>query len=146
LSQIKVVFIVNPHSGGGKTGREWPGIRKMAEDRLGPFAADLTAGPGDAARLTREHLLEGADIIVCVGGDGTLNEVVNGFMDEGRPVRESARLGFVPNGTGCDFVKSVSIPRSIAGALDTIARGETRTIDLGPVSYTHLTLPTIYSV
>lgn len=135
MSPKKVVFIVNPCSGGGKTGREWPLIRKVAEDRLGSFTADLTAGPGDAARLTREHLLEGADVVVCVGGDGTLNEVINGFMDEGGPVRESALLGFVPNGTGCDFIKSVPIPKSIGGSLDVIASGGNRTIDLGRIQY-----------
>jgi len=135
LPQRKVAFIVNPHSGGGKTGREWPGIRKRAEEILGPFTADLTAGPGDASRLTRERLLGGADVVVCVGGDGTLNEVLNGFIDDGRPVAENALLGFVPNGTGCDFVRSVPIPRNLEGALDTIARGEIRTIDLGCIRY-----------
>jgi YegS/Rv2252/BmrU family lipid kinase len=135
LSRKKIVFIVNPSSGGGRTGREWPRIRKIAEDRLGPFTADLTTGPGDAIRLTREHLLKGADVVVCVGGDGTLNEVINGFMDEGGPVRENALLGFVPNGTGCDFIKSVPIPKGIERSIDTIARGENRTIDLGRIQY-----------
>lgn len=135
MSRRKVVFIVNPCSGGGKTGREWPLIRKMAEQRLGPFEADLTAGPGDATRMTREHLLRGAETIVCVGGDGTFNEVVNGFMEEGGTVRENALLGFVPNGTGCDFVRSVPIPRNLEGSIDTIARGEIRSIDLGRIQY-----------
>jgi len=135
LSEAKTVFIVNPGSGGGRTGREWARIRKMAEGRLGPFTTCMTGGPGDATRLTRESLLKYADVVVCVGGDGTLNEVVNGFIDEGRPVRENAVLGFVPNGTGCDFIKSVSIPGLIEASLDTIARGETRTIDLGRIQY-----------
>lgn len=134
----KIVFIVNPHSGNGTTGREWPRIQSAARDRLGTaFTSCLTAGPGDAARMARSHLLDGADMVVCVGGDGTLNEVVNGFMDEKGPIRKDARLGFIPNGTGCDFAKTASIPRGLEESLDTIRQGQARLIDLGRLRYGH---------
>ena len=99
----KTVFVVNPHAANGATGKEWPRIGKMAGDFLGPFETCLTEGPGDATRMTREHLLKGVNRIICVGGDGTLNEVVNGFFDGKGPLRKDALLGFLPNGTGCDF-------------------------------------------
>jgi YegS/Rv2252/BmrU family lipid kinase len=76
-------------------------------------------------------LSEGAELIICVGGDGTLNEVVNGFMDESGPIRNDALLGFVPNGTGCDFIKTVPIPARIEQSLDTIKEGYTKVIDVG---------------
>ena len=80
-------------------------------------------------------LLEGAELIVCVGGDGTLNEVVNGFMDENGPIRNDALLGFIPTGTGCDFIKTVPIPASIEQSLDTIKEGHTKVIDVGRLQH-----------
>lgn len=131
----KTLFVVNPHSGNGKTGKEWPVIGKMAEELLGPFQTCLTCGPGDATRMTREHLLRGTDRIVCVGGDGTLNEVINGFFDGSNPIREDAVLGFLPNGTGCDFCRSVPIPYGIESSLETIREGHVRKIDLGRIRF-----------
>jgi YegS/Rv2252/BmrU family lipid kinase len=107
----------------------------MACDRLGSFASYLTAKPGDATQITRTNLMEGAEVIVCVGGDGTLNEVVNGFMDEDGPMRTDAVLGFVPNGTGCDFVRTARIPGKIEQSLDTIKEGHISVIDLGRLRY-----------
>jgi YegS/Rv2252/BmrU family lipid kinase len=78
---------------------------------------------------------EGAELIVCVGGDGTLNEVVNGFMDERGPIRTDAVLGFVPNGTGCDFVRTAPIPAKIEQSLNTIKEGYIQRIDLGRLQY-----------
>lgn len=131
----KIVFIVNPQSGNGSTGREWSHIHAAAEARLGTFTSCLTSGPGDATRIARSHLLDGADVIVCVGGDGTLNEVVNGFMDQDGPIRKDAILGFIPNGTGCDFVRTAAIPRGIEESLDTIRYGQACSIDLGRLRY-----------
>jgi diacylglycerol kinase (ATP) len=125
----KIVFIVNPHAGNGSTARE-----RLAPD----FTSCFTSGPGDAARMARSHLLGGADLVVCIGGDGTLNEVVNGFMDEEGPIRKDARLGFIPNGTGCDFVKTVPIPRQLEESLDTIRQGHACLIDLGRLRYGHV--------
>ncbi|MEN6319519.1 MAG: diacylglycerol kinase family protein [Syntrophaceae bacterium] len=131
----KIIFIVNPHSGNGMTRREWPRIHAMARDRLGSFTSYLTTAPGEATRIARMNLVEGADLIVCVGGDGTLNEVVNGFMDEEGPIRPDAVLGFVPNGTGCDVVRTLCIPRTIEESLDTIKDGHVSVVDLGKLRY-----------
>jgi len=131
----RIVFIVNPNSGNGSTGREWRRIEGLARARLGPFETCMTSGPGDATHLARRHLLEGCGRIICVGGDGTLNEVVNGFMDEGGPIRPDALLGFVPNGTGCDFVRTAPLDRDLEKSLQTIERGHVRTIDLGKLHY-----------
>lgn len=131
----KTVFVVNPHAGSGATGREWPRIESRAREVLGPFTYCLTQGPGDATRLTREHLQAGADRIVCVGGDGTLNEVINGFMAEEGPVARGACLGFLPNGTGCDFCKTVPIPCGLEASLETLRQGQVRLLDLGRISF-----------
>jgi len=131
----KIIFIVNPHSGNGMTHREWPRIHNMARDLFGSITSYLTKAPGDATRIARMNLIAGADLIVCIGGDGTLNEVVNGFMDEEGPIRPDAVLGFVPNGTGCDVVRTLCIPRTIEESLNTIKNGHVSVIDLGRLRY-----------
>ncbi len=131
----KTFFVVNPEARAGATRKRWPRIRELAAERLGSVESRLTTGPGDATDITRRCLDEGAALIVCVGGDGTLNEVVNGFMLAEGSVRNRTPLGYIPVGTGCDFARSVAIPRDVAGALDVLARGETRLIDLGRLRY-----------
>jgi diacylglycerol kinase (ATP) len=135
LKSIKTVFIVNPHAGNGATGKEWPRLEKRAGEILGPFETCLTGRPEDATWMTREFLLRGIDRVICVGGDGTLNEVVNGFFDENGPLRESAILGFLPNGTGCDFSRTVPIPTGIEASLNTIQEGYIQRIDLGRIRF-----------
>lgn len=131
----KISFIVNPHSAMGSTRREWHQISAIAKDRFGVFQSYLTAGPGDATRFTRRALLEGARIVVCVGGDGTLNEVVNGFMAEDGPLRSDARLGFIPRGTGLDLIKSIPVPKDPLKIFELITHSRTRRIDLGRIRF-----------
>lgn len=131
----KTVIILNPQSGNGSTGREWPEIYARAKSSLGPFEAVMTSAAGEAVQLARDALQEGAERVICIGGDGTLNEVVNGFMFEGKPVNPDAVLGFIPNGTGCDFVRTVSIPRSVERSIDLINQENARPIDIGRVCY-----------
>ena len=133
--QSKIAFVVNPNAAMGAAGKQWPRIRALARDRLGTVSESITTGPGDGSRMTREALLGGAKTIVCVGGDGMLNEVVNGFMGEHGPVDPEARLGFIPIGTGCDFVKTVPVPKEVDRAMDVICRSHTRKIDLGRLQY-----------
>jgi YegS/Rv2252/BmrU family lipid kinase len=127
----KIVFIVNPQAGNGSTGLNWPYIESLAKDRLGPFEVNMTKRPGDAAMFAKNAAAEKARLLVCVGGDGTLNEVVNGIMTHDESIRSDVTLGFIPNGTGCDFVRTVSIPQDIEQAVDLIVSGSVRSIDLG---------------
>jgi YegS/Rv2252/BmrU family lipid kinase len=127
----KIAFIVNPHAGNGSTGLNWPVIKALARDRLGPFEAYMTGGIGEAVMLAKNAVSEKVGLLVCVGGDGTLNEVVNGIMMHEASVRSDLALGFIPNGTGCDFIRTVSIPQDLEQAVDLIAAGTVRTIDLG---------------
>jgi YegS/Rv2252/BmrU family lipid kinase len=70
--------------------------------------------------------------VIAVGGDGTVNEVVNGFADEaGEPLGTAAALGVVERGTGCDFIRTYGIPKKLPDALRVIADGRTRTVDAG---------------
>lgn len=131
----KIAFIVNPHAAAGSAGRTWPKISALARDRVGPFSVYFTTGPGDGIKLTRQALSDGAEVIVCVGGDGTLNEVVNGLMNEQGPIRPEAMVGFIARSTGCDLIKTVPIYRELDRALDIIKHAHTRTLDVGRIRY-----------
>jgi len=130
----RTVVIVNPQSQNGALGRRWPELAGAIRRHL-PFDEARTRGPGDATRLTREALDAGADRVVAVGGDGTINEVINGFFDGDRAVAPRAALGVIPFGTGGDFRKTIHMPRDIEAAARILGRGTTRRIDVG-----HLTL------
>jgi len=132
---LKTAFIINPKSGNGSTEREWPGIRQKVLRKLGPFEEHWTGKRGDATTLTRASLLRGAVRIVCIGGDGTLNEAVNGFMIQNGPVCPDAVLGFIPNGTGCDFARTLQIGKGIDETIDTILNGHQEAIDVGRIRY-----------
>ncbi len=127
-------FIVNPHAGNGSTGRTWPDLAGYAQRRLGHFQAHVTKSAGDAASWARFLAESKVARIVCVGGDGTLNEVVNGIMAASGRSPDIA-VGFVPNGTGCDLVRTLPIPRNVQRAVDLIAEGCTRPFDLGHLRF-----------
>jgi len=131
------LVIVNPASAGGRTGKDWPRVQRCLVDAGVDFVPRITSASGDATRLAREALREGYQRIVAVGGDGTLNEVVNGFFDpETRePVNPEAILGMLPSGTGGDFRKSAGIPRAHATACALLARGDVRSVDCGRIDY-----------
>ncbi|HKB20310.1 MAG TPA: diacylglycerol kinase family protein [Gaiellaceae bacterium] len=124
------VFLVNPASDGGKTGKRWPEIARLAADRGLTGDALLSERPEHLAELAHEAAAGGARLIVAVGGDGTVNEVVNGIAGV-----DGVELAIVHRGTGGDFVRTFGIPHKLEEALD-VARGSTtREIDLGRATY-----------
>jgi YegS/Rv2252/BmrU family lipid kinase len=131
------LVIVNPASAGGRTGREWPRVHRCLVDAGVDFEPRITSAPGDATLLTREALRDGFARVVAVGGDGTLNELVNGYFDPDslQPINAEAALGIIPSGTGGDFRKTAGIPMSHAAACALLARGDTRQIDAGRIDY-----------
>jgi diacylglycerol kinase (ATP) len=129
-----VVFVVNPASANGSTRRQWPEIARRAA-ALGLTGETLfTERPGHAGELTRQAAESGADLIVAVGGDGTVHEAVNGLM-QSAPERRP-ELATIPRGTGKDFARSFRIPRSTAEALAVARDGATRTVDVGRAAFT----------
>jgi diacylglycerol kinase (ATP) len=87
--------------------------------------------PGHLIELAAQAARDGAELVVSVGGDGTLNEVVNGLVRAGA----STELATIPLGTGMDFVRTYGIPTRFDDAVRTALEGTTRTIDVGRVSY-----------
>lgn len=125
------VFLVNPASANGSTGRRWPELARRAA------AAGLTGDTlfsersGHLAELARDAALGGAERLVVVGGDGSVNEIANGLVGLGR----QPEVAIVPRGTGFDFSRTFGIPRDIDGAVRVALEGGVRTVDLGRASY-----------
>jgi YegS/Rv2252/BmrU family lipid kinase len=130
----KTLVIVNPRSANGKVGRQWPSIEGVLREKLGSFDAVFTDGPNRATALTREAL-DRYELIAVLGGDGSVNEVVNGFIEDDRLLRPDVAFGVIPCGTGADFVRTLGIPRDFAGAAERLVNGTEREVDIGKVVY-----------
>lgn len=132
------VVVVNPASGGGSTGRNWVGLRPHLEAARPGHAEAFTTGPGHATELVREAIRSGAREIVVVGGDGTLNEAVNGFFEpdpelgiQARLVAADVTLVPVRRGTGGDFARFFGLKGRGAPAFAHLGDRSTRALDLG---------------
>ncbi|GIW42985.1 MAG: lipid kinase [Candidatus Binatia bacterium] len=121
--------VVNPVAGAGRTRRRWPAIAAELGRRGFRVRSHFTEAPGWATAKVREWLQAGVRHVVAVGGDGTVNEVANGFFLDGEPIAPDAVLSVVPSGTGHDFARSVGI-QSVTSALDALATGNVRSIDV----------------
>ena len=128
---LHTVFLVNPASANGSTGRRWPELARRAAAAGLEGATLFSERQGHLAELAREAALDGAELLVVVGGDGSVNEVVNGLAGLGR----QPEVAVVPRGTGWDFSRTFGIPRKIDDAVQIALQGDVRTIDLGRVSY-----------
>jgi diacylglycerol kinase (ATP) len=134
LSSLYAKFIVNPVAGAGRTAREWPRIMDVFRGNGLRFDYDVTEAPGHAIELARESARNGYDMVVSVGGDGTINEIVNGLYASGNI--SDATLGIVSTGTGSDYIRTVGIPRRSNEACHCLLRMKKRVVDLGVVEYT----------
>ena len=102
---------------------------------MGPVDVVFTDGPMAAKHLTTRALKEGIEQIVAVGGDGTINEVVNGFFENGRAINPKAVLAVVASGTGGDFRKTLGLPDDIEEQIARIADSPIRAIDVGKLTF-----------
>lgn len=125
--------IVNPVAANGAVGKRWPQIRDILQAESGRFDVSFTEAPNHATQLAREALAAGYRTIVAVGGDGTLNEVVNGLALEGA-VDPTVRLGIIPGGTGSDLVRTLGIPHDYRAACQRLRHSQPRGIDLGLIT------------
>jgi diacylglycerol kinase (ATP) len=124
----KATFLVNPASANGATGRRWPKLEARARE-LGLHGETLySQRPGQLSELAREAAGNGS-LLVVVGGDGTLNEVVNGIAGAG------AEIAFVAAGTGQDFGRTHGIPTRFDDAIRVALDGTARAVDIGRVVF-----------
>lgn len=127
-------IILNPAAGKGRAEREWPAIATRLRAAGIAFTQTVTCGPGDARGLAREALAAGAARLIVAGGDGTLNEVVNGLVVAETAGTALPALVPLPLGTGVDFARGLGI-RTIDDTIAALRHGESRPIDLGIARY-----------
>lgn len=126
----ETVFLVNPASANGSTGKRWPEIARRAATRGLEGDTLFSERPGQLGGLAREAVHGGAKLLVVVGGDGSVNEVANGIYD-----LPEVEIAVIARGTGWDFIRTYGIPHAIDGAIEVALTGSARTVDLGRVSF-----------
>jgi len=131
-----IFVLVNPASANGSTREVWPQIAAFMEAKGLKFQCHMTTAPFQAPEVVRNALRAGKTTIVSVGGDGTANEVVNGFFEGEKQVNPAARLGVISRGTGCDLIRTLGIPKEYQGAVEVIARNQERPMDLVLAEFT----------
>jgi diacylglycerol kinase (ATP) len=127
----KTVFLVNPASANGSTGRRWPEIAHRAQAAGLEGVARFSERRGHLGELAREEALAGVERLVVVGGDGSVNEVANGLAG----LTRAPEVAVVPRGTGWDFVRTFGIPNDVDAAVRIAVEGDVRTVDVGRVTY-----------
>lgn len=132
----RIVCVLNPRAQAGRAGSRVDELRRAVDVAFAQGSVVVSEGPGHATELAATAIQEGADIVAAVGGDGTCNEVVNGFFDGESPRRRSATFAVIPWGTGSDLPRSVLAPGELAEALWVAATGMTLPTDVGACHYT----------
>ncbi|NOK18680.1 diacylglycerol/lipid kinase family protein [Corallococcus carmarthensis] len=132
---MKTFLVVNPRSANGQTGKRWVEISSQVGKVLGEFGHGFTSGGMDAARLARQAIDDGYECIVAVGGDGTLNEVTNGFFRDGQVINPQATLGLLPRGTGGDFRRTFGWDLELNSALERLRTEKTEPFDVGRLEF-----------
>jgi len=120
-------FIVNPIAGGGKKLDIITELQRFCKKHGMDFTVAMTHKPKEAIELARTASKK-YEAVVAVGGDGTVNEVVNGIVDT------SAKLGILPIGSGNDYAKIVGLSKNLKKDLKVLHRGKTRSVDAGKVN------------
>jgi YegS/Rv2252/BmrU family lipid kinase len=132
---LKTQVIVNPESDKGRTKRRWEYIKEGLKNFIKEFKYEFTERPLQATEISRMAIREGSDLIVGVGGDGTMNEIANGFYENKTIINPQAALGVVPSGSGCDFTRSLNIPLRLKNALKVVAQAPSSWIDIGMAKF-----------
>lgn len=124
---VKVGIIRNPVSGGRSARKSWLRARAELESCFGAIEEHETIA-GQTARIASGLCDRGFDLIIAVGGDGTIGDVVDGILSSSRP---QTSFSFIPSGTGCDFARNFNLPKDPRELVRTIASAPVRQIDSG---------------
>lgn len=126
----KPKVIINPAAGQGAARKAWPGIEAGLRAALGDIDVSMTRVSGDETALARQALADGYSYFIAVGGDGTMNGVLNGIMADGGVVRDDIRLSVVPAGTANELARAIGVHGDPEGAVRGIASGRVRRFDV----------------
>lgn len=130
---IEMHAIVNPAAANGRAGRCWPQIAQQLRSHSLIIHEHFTTAPGQAGYIARDLAQQESIEVLAVGGDGTINEVVDGLLGGGAAHSTSARLSVLPLGTGRDFARGLGI-RNVSNAIAAIANCGVADIDVGAIT------------
>lgn len=130
---MKYLIIFNPGSKGGKNSKKIDIIRDMFDKNKIDYEIKVTTKLSDAYEFSRLGNMDGFENIIAVGGDGTINRVLNGFYAENGRRISKAKFGVIYTGTSPDFCKSYGIPLNLERAVETVIQGKSVAIDIGKI-------------
>ncbi len=131
----KLTLIANVRSGRGKAAKQLPGLTARLDELGLVYEVRTTEHPGHATEIALEALENGSRFLVAMGGDGTIQEVVNGMIKDDKAIQADAVLGVVAAGTGCDFIKTFGLPPDPVQAARNLDGEEAFLIDIGKITY-----------
>ncbi len=133
--QKEWLVVVNPNAGIGKAGRDWGKISGLLEKHGFAYQAVFTERPLHACELVLENMAAGYRNFIAVGGDGTINEVVNGVFGQTKWPTTGVTVGMISVGTGNDWIRTYNIPTNYEQSILILKQGETMLQDVGIVRY-----------
>ncbi len=140
-SSAPLRFVAHPGAGRGAFARRWPPMAAALSAQGVDHVVELTSRAGEASELARRAADEGARMVVAVGGDGTLHEVVNGLLSSGRSPGDGPLVGLVPAGRGSDYARGIGLPADPGALVERMVaalRGDpsaVHAVDAGEVRY-----------
>ena len=128
-------MIINPTSGNGKSKTLWPKIQQLLENHGLGFEFEFTKSGKHNIDIIHNAVNQGFKNIICVGGDGTIHNTVNGIMSQTTVSTSSIHVGIIPIGTGNDWVKTYNIPKHLENAISVIKNGNITKQDIGKIEF-----------
>ena len=127
--------IINPTSGNGSSRKNWPQIETLLKSNNFDFDFAFTEHENHSPELVQQVIENGFLNIICVGGDGTLHNIVNGILNQKKVPSIEITIGIIPIGTGNDWVKTHNIPGDFKKAIQIIKNGNKKRQDLGKIEF-----------
>jgi len=131
----KWYVILNPHAGSGRGKKDRAAITKLLNKSNFIYELAVSEFPKHTIQLTIQAIENGYRNLIVAGGDGTLNEAVNGIFKQTACPPEDITVGMIPVGTGNDWIKTFGIPNEYQGAIDIILQGNTMLQDVGRITF-----------
>lgn len=131
----KWLIILNPHAGSGRGGKDKIEIQKKLEKAGFDFDLVVSEYPKHIIALTIQAIKDGCRNLIVAGGDGSLNEVVNGIFQQSACNPENIKVGMIPVGTGNDWIKTFGIPNNYNEAIRILKERATIRQDIGQITY-----------
>jgi len=136
LQRKKWLVILNPHAGSGRGKKDQAVLLKMLNKSGFEYELNVSEFPKHTIQLTIRAIEKGFRNLIVAGGDGTLNEAVNGIFTQTVCSPEEITIGMIPVGTGNDWIKTFGIPNEYNAAIQIIKKGDSMQQDVGRISFT----------